>query len=720
MPADIVLDGYVKNDFANRWGFSDSEFEEQFQAFAAYTLLRKMHKADVLDIKDHIVDGGGDGGIDAICILIDRSPVFTLEGVESQIASKPDGSATVQFVFMQATKSAKFEAQKMLNSVFGVEQFFRAVEEAHLPGKQGRPLVQFNDAVNNYIRLALEILYVHQRKVASTTCSFYYATRGRWEDQREPAASLLHLEQTLKKMDLFSDTTGLFSSVVKARAIDAAFLREAYNSFSRSVTKQIRLLKSQSFPAAPGVAHAYLGLVPAKSFVELVSTDDGDLNNDLFYDNVRDYQGDTKINKEIALTLRQSPHAFPLYNNGVTIVAHDINALGESFLIRDFQIVNGCQTTNVLFDNKHLIGDDTVVPLKLIATQDRDVVTDIIRATNSQTAIEDGVLESQTTFHNHLEDWYNTAEKDHADSHRIYFERRSKQYARNNRVSEKNIVSLREQAAAFIGMFLDAPHHSRNSYRELYRTHESKLFVVDSTKSHSPAPYYASGVAAVAVDRWLRSLADKDRRRDLQPYKYHLLTLLRVSIAGADRPPLNSTGEKGINAYCDGIVALSRDDAKWAEACEQAADSLATTQTMFAEYYDESDVPAAEHRDFSAMLLGRDPTTLSMPLPTPDASPPSLTAPISHLPAASDPSIQDEAPKATGTILWYQDAARYGRIETASGKELLLLESELAQVPPDMRKQGTKVLFRVGPRPTSGGQTETVALEVEIDPTATA
>lgn len=710
MPADIVLDGYVKNDFANRWGFSDSEFNEQFQAFAAYTLLRKMHKADVLDIQNHIVDGEGDGGIDAICILIDRSPVFTLEAVETQIASRPDKSATVQFVFIQATKSPTFEAQKMISSAFGVEQFFHTVE-ALTEGKE--PLVRFNDAVSNYIRLAVEIFYVHRRKLADTTCSFYYATRGRWENQREPATSLLHLEQTLKKRELFSS--------VEARAIDAAFLREAYDSFSRSVMKTIHLLKPAAFPKAPGVSHAYHGLVRAKSFVELVSTDDGDLNNDLFYDNVRDYQGDTKINKEIALTLRQSPHAFPLYNNGVTIVAHDIDVLGESFQIQDFQIVNGCQTTNVLFDNKHLIKDDTVVPLKLIATHERDVVTDIIRATNSQTAIEDGVLESQTTFLNHLEDWYNTAEKDRVDSHRIYFERRSKQYARNDRVSEKNIVSLREQAAAFIGMFLDAPHHSRNSYPELYRMHERELFVVDSTKNHSPAPYYASGVAAVAVDRWLRSLANKDRRRDLQPYKYHLLMLLRASIAGTDRPPLNSTGKKGINAYCDGIVALSRDDVKWAEACEQATDSLATTQTMFAEYYDESDVPAAEHRDFSAMLFGRDPTTLSMPLPAPDATPPSRTAPTSHPPAVSaDPSLQDEAPKATGTIEWYQEAAGYGRIKTASGKELLLLESELAQVPPDMRKQRTKVLFRVGPKRTSRGQTETVALDVQIDPTATA
>ena len=703
MPADIVLDGYVKNDFANRWGLSSVNDDEKFQAFAAYTLLRKMHKVDVRDIQSHIVDGDGDGGIDAICVLVNNSPVFTLEALRSQLASNAKDSTNVQFVFIQATTSSTFNAQKMISSAFGVEQFFRTIE-----GKENN---LFNDAVGNYIRLVQEIFFVHRIKLAARpTCFFYYATQGRWEDQREPAASLRHLEQTLKKMELFSS--------VEARAIDAAFLRDAYSSFRRSVTKTIDLIEPGVFPGTLGVSEAYLGLARARSFVELVSTDDGDLNSDLFYDNVRDFQGAIKINEEIALTIKRSQRAFPLYNYGVTIVAHNIERIGNTFELHDFQIVNGCQTTNVLFENKDLIDGDTAVTLKLIATRNRDVVTDIIRATNSQTAVEDGVLESLTTFTNRLEDWYNEAEGDRPDSHRIYFERRSKQYDRNDRIFPKNIVSLREQAAAFVGMFLNAPHHSSLSYDDLYKLHGGDLFVVDPKKDHSPAPYYASGAAVVAVERWLGSLTDKDQRRDMNPYKYHLLMLLRVSIASADLPPLNN---KRIDDYCDKIVALSRDDVKWAEACEQAADSLATTQTMFAEYYDEGGVPVAEHRDFSAMLLGRDPTTLSVPHQVPEGSPPSSTAPTLRPPAAStDPSVQGEAPKAAGTILWYQDVGGYGRIRTASGTELLLLVSELGQVPPDMRKQGTKVLFRVGPRPTSGGQTEIVALEVQVDPTATA
>ncbi|MDA0062453.1 AIPR family protein [Brachyspira hyodysenteriae] len=43
----------------------------------------------------------------------------------------------------------------------------------------------------------------------------------------------------------------------------------------------------------------------------------------IFYDNVRDYQGDTIVNKEIANTMLNENESkyFGLYHNGVTIVA---------------------------------------------------------------------------------------------------------------------------------------------------------------------------------------------------------------------------------------------------------------------------------------------------------------------------------------------------------------------------------------------------------------
>ncbi len=66
----------------------------------------------------------------------------------------------------------------------------------------------------------------------------------------------------------------------------------------------------------------------------------------LFYDNVRDFQGDNPVNKEIDDTLKSDERdLFVLLNNGITIVAESLSKTGDIFTIEDYQIVNGCQTS---------------------------------------------------------------------------------------------------------------------------------------------------------------------------------------------------------------------------------------------------------------------------------------------------------------------------------------------------------------------------------------
>ena len=73
-------------------------------------------------------------------------------------------------------------------------------------------------------------------------------------------------------------------------------------------------------------------------------------------------------------TLNKEYDFFSVLNNGVTIVAESISSSGNKFTINNYQIVNGCQTSHVLFNNKYLDGmDNTNIPLKLIGTNDENV-----------------------------------------------------------------------------------------------------------------------------------------------------------------------------------------------------------------------------------------------------------------------------------------------------------------------------------------------------------
>ena len=120
---DLVLEGFVKGFAASR-GFSELPEDEQFEAFATSTILRRYHQADITDIEaDVLVGGGGDGGLDAITILVNGRPTRTREDVEFFVDRL--GRLDVEFVFVQAKTSTAFNAGEIGTSIFGVPRIFR-------------------------------------------------------------------------------------------------------------------------------------------------------------------------------------------------------------------------------------------------------------------------------------------------------------------------------------------------------------------------------------------------------------------------------------------------------------------------------------------------------------------------------------------------------------------------------------------------------------------
>lgn len=152
------------------------------------------------------------------------------------------------------------------------------------------------------------------------------------------------------------------------------------------------------------------------------------------------------MNNEIRTTLQSDrKRRFVLMNNGVTIIARNMTHTGSKFVIEDFQIVNGCQTSHVLFDHASNLDESVLVPLRLIWTQEEDVIEDIIHATNKQTEVTFAI----TDFARQLEAFFKTF----PDGRKLYYERRSRQY--DGLSIEKTRVVLQTNAVrSFAGMFL--------------------------------------------------------------------------------------------------------------------------------------------------------------------------------------------------------------------------------------------------------------------------
>jgi hypothetical protein len=91
--------------------------------------------------------------------------------------------------------------------------------------------------------------------------------------------------------------------------------------------------------------------------------------------NLRNFlQATGKVNKGIQKTLKEQPARFLAYNNGLTVTASEpeFDDQGRILALRDFQIVNGGQTTASLDYAKRFLGVD----LSSVSVQAKIIITD--------------------------------------------------------------------------------------------------------------------------------------------------------------------------------------------------------------------------------------------------------------------------------------------------------------------------------------------------------
>ena len=91
----------------------------------------------------------------------------------------------------------------------------------------------------------------------------------------------------------------------------------------------------------------YIAIVPIKNYFDFITEENSQNLIKYFFDaNIRDYQGNVQINKEIRETLNNKigNEDFWWLNNGVTITAQNASVSSRILHIEDPQIVNGLQT----------------------------------------------------------------------------------------------------------------------------------------------------------------------------------------------------------------------------------------------------------------------------------------------------------------------------------------------------------------------------------------
>ncbi|WP_293132951.1 AIPR family protein [Microcoleus sp. bin38.metabat.b11b12b14.051] len=536
-----------------------------FEKFVNYVLFSMDYPeiftadAELLDFVG--VGGSNDTGIDGIGIKVnDRLVRNTDEVTEIALASK---KINVEFFFIQSKMKNKFEKTELNTFGTGVKVFF------------SDPALPENARIREF-REIKDFIYSDEavvRKLDKNPSLFlYYVSTGSEPTEDNFLGNQKFLTQELEKIQYFESVE---VKVVGGKQL-IKFCRELENKFDVQMNViDIFPLSVDTVDNETDVKKAYAFTCNALEFLKVLTKEDGSLRRSLFNDNVRDYLGDSKnVNGEIEKTITENPEMFLLCNNGITIVCTDFEQVRDKLVkIENPQIVNGCQTSNSLFNQRDTLNIHKVKLLvRLISTENPGISNQIVRGTNKQNQVLEEAFETTRGFHQDtLEPFFLAFE----NNVKIYYERRAKQYNEDPLIKKTQIVNLRILTQTFVSIFLDSPHDGHRHESILLKDYAEprdsrKIFI----EEHSPYPYYICALIWYMFEKYFQ---EERINRDYKKYKAHLYLIFRMSVG--EFPP-KLTKSKQIEDYCSKLLHILKEE-QFAERLERVLSVFDATQRLW-------------------------------------------------------------------------------------------------------------------------------------------
>ncbi|MFY0668613.1 MAG: AIPR family protein [Alteromonas stellipolaris] len=510
---DTITNSFLKEFSANN-NCKHLPEPEAFEAFCNFSVVNKEVGSANFDLFS-VSTGPNAQGIDGIAVIVNNKHCTTVKEIEDFIDL--NGYLDVNFVLVQAKTSQSFDNTKILNFLHYAKHFFDLDCESTFNTVEMQSFMEIRDCI-----FANSNLFINR----NPSCSLYFCTLGNW--QEEKSLTTLIESNKLELMQLVN------FSVLEFNPIDARAIQNLYRKTKSPVKAKINFQSRTFISGIRDVEMACSGVIPFDEFKKIIIDQDNGQIKPVFEDNIRDYlQSDSNIvNSDIAKTIEKGDFDyFSILNNGVTVVAESVLGASSEITLVNYQIVNGCQTSHVLFENRDIPGISQIqVPLKIIVTDNSEIKSKITRATNNQTQVGIEQLEALTEFQRRLEIFYNTKEID--ELYKLYYERRTNQHYKN-KIPKFRIISIEVQLKSFSAMFLNKPHEVAGHYGKLIKQMGTDLFHDGDCFDL----YFISALSYFVLEQlYQKDYLDKVYKK----YRYHLLTIFRHLVTTESTPPLNS------------------------------------------------------------------------------------------------------------------------------------------------------------------------------------
>ncbi|HEY8688652.1 MAG TPA: AIPR family protein, partial [Chitinophagaceae bacterium] len=566
------------NKFRDSYGLNNIADGDAFERFVNSGILTS-HQPDAFTADSELLDkicvgGMGDNGIDGLAIKLNGILIKSVEEINDIISKFK--TANIEFIFVQSKYKEKFEASELNTFIAGVRNFLSNTPAIALNEKTAE-LNKLKDHL-----MSDEVVYHWEN---NPTVRMYYVAMGKWRNIPQHIALGEQAVSDIKALNIYENAELHF--------MDSEYLKNILDSNENNFTAFIDTIITMELTKVDGVENSCIALCTGEEFAKMLTTDEGVIRKSLFDNNVRDFQGENSVNSEILATIKDEPSKFILLNNGITVVCDEFTTKNRRLKITNPQIVNGCQTSHVLYTARKKGVDISKVPLsvKFISTKDQEISNDIVRGTNRQNIVMDEAFEGTKKFHKDLEQFFNHINSEFPE--KIYYERRAKQYSHNPAIKQVQKINLRILTQFFSAMFLNKPHLSHRHESILLREQANILF----QESQSKLPYFTACYAFYKLEQLFR---EGKFHPDLKAYKAHLLMMFRESIGGKC-PNINF--EKPIDDYSQKVIAVLKNEQATQKQFDEIAILFKKTMGVWINQMGKSRFAIKDVPEFTFLLL---------------------------------------------------------------------------------------------------------------------
>lgn len=483
----ILLSDMIDNSRAETLGMDASIQEAYFFSKNFLKEYRPTHD----DILSGMVDGSRDGGIDSMHIFINGHCIR--DDVDWNSLGR---NAHIDLVITQVKNAKGFSEAALDKLIIHLPELFDFARDEEVLARKFNPKVI--ELSRRFLKLYRSLDMPHLRIFVG------YAALKAVEAHPNVLAKAEGLTAALER--LFS------SSVVSVELMNAG---EVADLARRRIPTSKELTTAEN-PISTDTAGGYLCVVSLDEYQRFITDPSGNLDAAMFEANVRDYEGETAVNRSISETLitHDTNIDFWWLNNGVTVVADTVQQSGKLLKLESPQVVNGLQTSHEIFKRPGPVeGDGRSVLVKVIQAAEESVKDRIIKATNSQTVLGLSAVRATDRVQRQIEE--------HLRSVDLFYERR-KNFYHNQSIALNKLVSIDQMGQAVMAIAVQLPHVARGQVSRIF---EDEVYASVFDSKHPIEMYSRCLLIVRASEKYLRG--HKVASRNMEDYVFH------VSMVGA-------------------------------------------------------------------------------------------------------------------------------------------------------------------------------------------